>query len=146
MEIAGYEFKGPFADVSKVPLDRSGVYVVVCLVDDEVHCYLDVGESEQMGERLKTHRREACWQENAHGEIAYCYRRTSGRWGRDLEPNPLQRTPSRKHSERFGIEGELKWKLDFACGPNPWEEIEEYWEIYREYEQEFGPRGSADST
>lgn len=145
MEIAGYEFAGPFTDVSNVPLDRAGVYAVVCLVDDEVHCYLDVGESPQVGEQLKTHHRKGCWEENAHGEIGYCYRTTSGTWERDLEPNPLQRTPGRSRAEQFGIEGELKWKLDLPCGPNPWEEIEGYWEVYREYEREFGPRGGADS-
>ncbi|AUX09587.1 hypothetical protein AArcSl_1962 [Halalkaliarchaeum desulfuricum] len=145
MEIAGYEFTGPFTDVSKVPLDRRGVYVVVCLADGEVDCYLDVGESEQVGERLKTHNRKDCWEENAHGEIAYCYRLTSGTWDRELDVNPLQRVRSHSRSEQFGIEGELKWKLDVACGPNPWEEIEEYWEIYREYEAEFGPRAGADA-
>lgn len=140
MEIAGYEFTGPYTDVSKVPLDRRGVYVVVCLVDGEVDCYLDVGEADQVGERLKTHHRRECWEEHAHGEIAYCYRLTSGEWDRDLTVNPLARMPGRNRSEQHGIAGELNWKLDVPCGSNPWEEIETYWEIYRTYERTFGPR------
>ncbi|MEF8779509.1 MAG: hypothetical protein V5A46_02365 [Haloferacaceae archaeon] len=145
MEIAGYEFKGPFRDVSKVPLDRTGVYVVACLVDGDVDCFLDVGASEQVGERLKTHNRQECWRENAHGDIAYCYRLTSGAWERDLDANPLRRGTGRGGSEPFGIEGELRWKLQLPCGPNPWERIEEYREIYAEYEREFGPRAGSNS-
>lgn len=140
MEIAGYEFKGPFTDVTNVPLDASGVYVVVSLVDGEPDRFLDVGESRQLGDSLKTHSRKSCWQEHATGDIAYCYKLTVTEWDHDLEPNPLEHTPAR--SAQAGLESELKWKLDFACGRDPWQEIAQYWELYQEYEQEFGPRNS----
>lgn len=141
MEIGGYEFKGPFTDVTGIPRDVSGVYVVLCLVDGEPHCSLDVGASSQVGERLREHDRETCWQENVHGEIAYCYKITSGVWDGKVEPNPLD-SPSESRSEQAGLESELKWKLEVACGRNPWQEIEEYWKLYQSYEDEFGPRGS----
>lgn len=143
MDIAGYEFQGPFTDATKIPLDGSGVYVVVCLVDDEPHCCLDVGESRQLGEQLRTHDRKPCWQDNVHGEVGYCYKILSGSWDRDLEPNPLGRAPGKGRSEQVGIESELQWKLECACGRNPWQQLEEYWEVYQQYEQRFGPRGSA---
>jgi len=143
MELAGYDFHGPYTDVTKVPLDARGVYVVVCLEDDTFHCCLDIGESMQLGNRLRTHNRKTCWREHVHGEIAYCYKTTEGTWDRDLEPDPLRHTPD-GDTEQFGIESELKWKLEFPCGRNPWADIEEYWEIYQDYEEEFGPRGSVE--
>ena len=142
MEIAGYEFKGPYTDVSDVPLDASGVYVVVSLADGEPDRFLDVGESRQLGERLKTHDRKSCWEEHATGEIAYCYMTSIGEWDHDLEPNPLEHTPG--GSAQAGLGSELKWRLDVACGRDPWAEIEEYWRLYQAYEDEFGPRDSLD--
>ena len=142
MEIVGYQFTGPFTDVTKVPLDARGVYVVVCLVDGEPHCCLDVGATRQLGNRLKSHDRESCWEENVHGEVGYCYKITGGVWHRELATNPLQGVSDRSESERSGIESELQWKLDVACGENPWREIEKYWEVYGEYEEAFGSRGS----
>ena len=143
MEFAGYEFKGPYTSVTKVPLDARGVYVVVCLVDGELHCCLDSWESRQLGNQLKSHSRTDCWEEHVHGEIAYCYKTTTAGSDRDLEPNPLDHDRiDRSRAEQVGIESELRWKLDCPCGRNPWAEIEEYWEIYQSYEAEFGPRGS----
>jgi len=142
MEIAGYEFTGPVTDATKIPLDGSGVYVVVCLVDGDVHCCLDVGKARQLGDRLRSHNRRGCWEEHVHGEIAYCYKITSGTWDRDLEADPITHSPGGSRSQMAGTTSELQWKLDCPCGRNPWREIEEYVERYREYENEFGPRGS----
>lgn len=143
MEIGGYEFTGPLTDVTGIPRDVSGVYVVLCLVDEKPHCCLDVGASNQVGERLREHDRKPCWQENVHGEIGYCYRITSGSWEGKLDPNPLDST-SNSRTEQTGLKSELQWKLEVACGPNPWQELEEYWELYQSYEDEFGPRGSVE--
>lgn len=140
MEIASYQFTGPLTDVTKVPLDARGVYVVVDLVGDEVHGYLDVGEAKQLGDELHSHDRTDCWEEYAQGDIGYCYRITSGGWERDLDTNPLQRSPEKPRAESAGIVSELLWKHDFACTPDPWEEIEAHWRVYQTYEDEFGPR------
>jgi hypothetical protein len=142
MEIAGYEFNGPISDVTNIPLDGSGVYVVLCLEDGDPHCCLDIGESQQLGEELKSHQRRSCWQEHVHGDIAYCYKPIVSSSDRDLAPNPLEHSSEGARVEQSGIASELQWKLEAACGPNPWQELEEYWEIYEEYEQRFGPRGS----
>lgn len=140
MDIGGYEFTGPVTDVASVPLDGRGVYVVVDLVDGEVDGYLDIGEARQLGDALRLHDRKTCWHENATGDLGYCYRITSGEWDRDLAPNPLEQTGEHATRERFGIVSELTWKLDFPCCPNSWQEIEEFWALYQEYEDEFGPR------
>jgi len=142
MELAGYEFNGPFSDVTKVPLDAGGVYAVICLREGDFHCCLDIGVSKQLGEELKNHVRKACWRENVHGDIAFCYRVSTGDWDRDLEPDPLGQGSSESHTEPHGIESELKWKLPVVCGPNPWQQIEDYWEVYQAYERQFGPRES----
>ena len=143
MDIGGYEFTGPVTDVSSVPLDGRGVYVVVDLVDGEVQKYLDVGETRQLGDTLRLHERNSCWAENSDGDLGYCYRITSGEWKRDLDPNPLEHTSERERPERTGIVSELTWKLEFVCCPNPWSEIEAFWELYKTYEDEFGPRETA---
>lgn len=142
MEIAGYEFTGPFTDVTRIPLDASGVYVVACLVDGEPRRCLDLGGARQLGEQLRSHDRKSCWEENCDGEIAYYYRSAAGTWDGDLPPNPLEATSATAHSERLGIVSELQWRLEPACGSNPWAEIEEFWEVYREYEEAFGERGA----
>lgn len=142
MEIAGYEFKGPFTEVEKVPLDVSAVYLVACLEDGEPARCLDLGETRQLGERLRSHDRRSCWEDNCDGDIAYYYRISPGKWDRDLPPNPLATTSAGARSERLGILSELQWRLDSVCGPNPWQTLEEYWETYQQYEDEFGEQGS----
>lgn len=144
MEIAGYEFRGPFTNLTNVPLDAAGVYVVVDLVDGEPRCCLDVGSARQLGDRLSGNERESCWEDNAVGEIAYCYRIAAGSWERDLEADPLGSTPEDSDSKRAGITSELKWKLEFPCGRDPWEDIERLWALYQAYEAEFGERNALD--
>jgi hypothetical protein len=142
MEIADYEFKGPFTDMTKLPLDVSAVYVVACHEDGEPRQCLDIGETPQLGERLRSHDRRPCWEDNCDGDIAYYYRRVSGTWDRDLEPNPLETTSAEARSERLGIVSELQWRLDPVCGSNPWQTISDHWETYQQYETTFGEQGS----
>ena len=146
MEIAGYTFKGPFTDVAKLPLDASAVYVVACLENGEPRRCLDIGATRQLGEHLRSHDRRPCWKDNCNDEIAYYYRSAAGPWNGDLEPNPLAATSRAAHSERLGILSELQWRLESTCGPNPWAEIARYWNIYQEYENEFGGQGSETLT
>jgi len=142
MEIAGYEFKGPFTDTTRLPLDASAVYVVVCLDGDEPQRCLDVDATRQLGERLRSHDRRPCWENNCDGDIGYYYRSVSGTWDRNLDPNPLTLTSADSRPERLGILSELQWQLDPVCGSNPWQTIEDYWETHKQYETTFGERGS----
>jgi hypothetical protein len=58
--MGGYEFNGPYTDASEIGL-RQGVYAVACLVDDALHCLLDIGTAGQLRTRLSSHRnRQVC--------------------------------------------------------------------------------------
>lgn len=135
IEIGGHEFRGPLRDVGDVSEWELGVYCVICLVDDNPHCMLDIGTAEggvradvtptgNLQYRLKTHGRKDCWKENVHGESAYYVK-----YIMDTE-------------ERLGLESELKWKFEYPCGTNPWREIEDAWDQYKAFEEEHGNRGS----
>ena len=124
MEISGYEFEGIFLDMKEVR-EELGVYVVLCLVKEEPHCVLDIGTAEgriapgqydssrripspkgNLRHRIRTHDRRDCWEQHVHGMIGYCVRYVT-----DTE-------------ERISLERELQWKLEYACGTNPFEETE----------------------
>lgn len=146
MEIGGHEFEEVFDEPHAVS-DRRGVYVVLCLVQGEPHCVLDIGESSKVGTRLKEHDRKQCWRENAHDEIAFCVKYTSYKGGmknpsRHAPPAAREPDGNYEQKERHKLEEELQWKVDHPCGTNPWEEIERAYERYKKYEDEFGPRGS----
>lgn len=146
MKIGGYEFEEVVRERHTIS-DKRGVYVILCLVDGEPHCILDIGESSKVGTRLKDHDRKQCWRENVHGEIGFCVKYTSYKGGME---NPHKHAPPAAREsggkypqkERHAIEEELQWKLDYPCGTNPWEKIERAYERYKKYEDEFGPRGS----
>jgi len=141
INICRYDFEGPYNDSSLDEIrEKLGVYVVLCLVDRKPHCVLDIGTSEggigrghqrvptkrgNLKQRLKTHKRRHCWGKNAHGDIGYAVHYID-----DI-------------NERLDIEEELQWKLDYACGDNPWKDREVAWQEYQELERKFGPRGSA---
>ena len=107
------------------------------------HCVLDIGitvggltptrrdpsarmvtRKGNLRHRLKYHGRKDCWRKNVHGTIGYAVRYISNT------------------NERTGVERELQWKLDYACGNNNWRDIELAWQEYQEFERRFGPRGS----
>lgn len=118
--------------------------MVLCLVKEEPHCVLDIGTSEggiargghpdtskrtvtktgNLQYRLKKHDRRNCWEENSHGEIGYCARYVAD----TMKRNDLER--------------ELQWKIEYACGTNPWKETEKRWKEYQQFEEKFGPMGS----
>lgn len=139
INLGGYKFEGPFFDLEEIKKDL-GVYVVLCIKDNTPHCILDIGTSEggegskinkrivtktgNLQYRLKTHTRKECWDLNKHYKIGYAV----------LYINDT--------NERLKIESELKWKYNFACGTNPWKEIEKACEEYKYYEKQFGQRGS----
>ena len=138
INIGGYDFDGPYYDPDEIK-EELGVYVVLCFVEEMPHCVLDIGtavggiggrrarmvtRTGNLRHRLKSHDRQDCWRKNVHGKIGYAVR-----YIYDTD-------------EQIGVEKELQWKLDYACGRNPWKDIELAWQEYQEFEQRFGPRGS----
>lgn len=145
MKIAGHEFEGPFPDQSEIS-DRRGIYVVLCLVDREPHCVLDVGESGKLRKRLETNDRKRCWREKSHGELGFCVKYTSHKGGvnprEHAPPGALKKSDQYERKERHVLEEELQWKLEYPCSENRWKKIEVWREQYQSYEERFGPRGS----
>jgi hypothetical protein len=116
INMGGYDFDGPYNDPDEIK-EELGVYVVLCLVDGMPHYVLDIGTAEEstaptrrdpfarvvtrtgnLRHRLKSHDRKDCWRKNIHGTIGYAVRY-------------IYNT-----NERFDVERELQWKLDYACG------------------------------
>lgn len=62
-EIATYPFDGPFEATSTLR-KRSGVYVITTIQADGTHDVVDVGESNDIRERVENHDRQNCW--NSH--------------------------------------------------------------------------------
>lgn len=65
----GYEFDGPYFDPNDLSEDP-GVYLVECL-DNNERTILDVGESDNVRNRVFNHDRKACWIENCKERIYY---------------------------------------------------------------------------
>ena len=144
LEIGGYEFEGIYTDSTELQIIQ-GVYVVVCLVDGEPHCVLDIGTSGQLRERLSGHHdRQNCWKEHTHGEIGFGVKYTGSSTDVEMHgyaPPAVRKSDDDIIKERLRIEDELQWKYDVPCGTNHWKQKEEAIARYEAYEQMFGPRG-----
>jgi len=144
IEIGGYEFEGPYTNTEALHL-RSGVYIILDVVDGEADSVLDVGTSGQIKKRLsRHHKRQSCWHDNKRGEIGYCIKYTSGSTDvetYDYAPPAVRKSNKNTRKERLIIEDELFWKYDVPCGTNHWEQKEEAIKRYNKYEEMFGARG-----
>jgi len=70
VKICGYDFEGPYRLTETERLeDRSGVYVILCPVQQNEYRVIDVGESAQVKTRLETHDRKDCWELNCSGTL-----------------------------------------------------------------------------
>lgn len=65
----GYHFEGAFADPEQLE-SRSGVYVIWC-ESGESWAVIDVGESADVKQRVKTHDREPQWKRHCNGTLYY---------------------------------------------------------------------------
>ncbi|UCG78772.1 MAG: hypothetical protein JSV21_02755 [Nitrospirota bacterium] len=66
--IEDYTFDGPFARVEELN-EKAGVYAVVCLMSNQKHFLLDVGESDDIRNAIEYHDRKDCWISNCKGNI-----------------------------------------------------------------------------
>ena len=64
----GYKFDGPYDSPDSLqPI--AGVYAIWC--GDELDELLDVGESDNVRDRVSDHERADCWEQNCTGTIYY---------------------------------------------------------------------------
>lgn len=65
----GYKFDGLYNSPDSLqPIE--GVYVIFCKIGDDLSV-LDVGESEDVQDRVSNHDRANCWKQNCIGDIYY---------------------------------------------------------------------------
>lgn len=64
-----YKFKGPFETPDFLE-NRSGVYAILCRQRGRLYL-IDVGESAQVKNRVKTHERKNCWKRKCKSKIEY---------------------------------------------------------------------------
>ena len=64
-----YQFDGPYTSPERL-MSQAGVYVIWCELNDELKV-LDVGESEDVKDRVINHDRSFFWRYNCSGAIIY---------------------------------------------------------------------------
>ena len=67
IKLGKYSFTGPFSSFDKVK-DRSGVYAIVCKVDNEYFLF-DVGESLKLRTSIENHYKKESWIKNGNGQL-----------------------------------------------------------------------------
>lgn len=80
IKIGGYNFDGPFPNTDNLR-NQSGVYVILGRnANHENWNVVDVGESEDVKERVSNHDRADCWKRQRYQQLAvavyYCDART----------------------------------------------------------------------
>ncbi len=97
-EYFGYPFEDLVSDPSQLK-SRSGVYVIWCKSDGNLSV-LDVGESQNVRERVMNHDRSDCWIRNCTGTINYS----------------ATYTPNKTEFERLFIEQDIRGQTNPPCG------------------------------
>jgi hypothetical protein len=93
-KIGSYSFDGPY-DVEKSNFNNvKGIYVIYAS-----NIWLDVGETDNLGERIPNHERKNCWKSHANNEIVY-----------------LLFLAVSDYDQRLEIESALRERLKPACG------------------------------
>jgi hypothetical protein len=67
IKLGKYSFTGPVASTDKLK-DRSGVYAIVCKVDNE-YFLTDVGESSKLRTRIENYGKNDCWTKDCKGQL-----------------------------------------------------------------------------
>ncbi len=88
INIGNYNFEGPFSNSNDLR-KQSGVYVILGRnADSETWKVVDVGESEDVQERVANHDRADCWKRQGYRQLAaaayYCDERTRTRIEQEL--------------------------------------------------------------
>ncbi len=75
--IAGYGFEQGGSDGANLEHAR-GVYAVLCEFGDGHRSVIDVGESEDVRDRVENHDRRDCWRQNCTGTLGIAVYYTPG--------------------------------------------------------------------
>lgn len=95
-----YTFEGAYENVNSLT-DHSGVYLVVCVSDNNEYSPIDVGESATVKKnRVETHDRKDCWERNCNTKLKYA----------------VKYTPNKQQSGRKEIEQDIQCNYNFPCG------------------------------
>src|SRR4030066_494464 len=70
MQLLGYEFEKPYIFLQTTFYDIAAVYIVYTILNGKT-IWLDVGETDKLGNRLSTHERKDCWLINSLGREIY---------------------------------------------------------------------------
>lgn len=98
MQIQGYEFEKPYFLNGTNFNNVAAAYVIYTVLNGRT-VWLDVGETDELGNRLSSHERRDCWVNNARGGELYV--------GVKQESSEFQRR---------NVEADLRNKLLPLCG------------------------------
>ncbi|VGO12712.1 hypothetical protein PDESU_01266 [Pontiella desulfatans] len=97
IQIGSYNFEGPYTSTSNLR-NSSGVYSILGRNSEaETWKVVDIGESQEVKERIENHDRKPCWQRRGYRTITVAAHYTSA-------------------AQRMRIEKELRAKFDPPCG------------------------------
>ena len=99
IKIGDYDFEGPFSSEDDLN-NQSGVYVILGKEHshDTDYLLIDIGQAGEVRERIETHDRADCWEEQECEELAFAVRYVD-------------------KAERMKIERELRKQYDdIPCG------------------------------
>lgn len=97
--IGEYHFEGPVYNKAALK-NLPGVYAVLDDRGTNRFILLDIGESEEVRDRIENHNRESCWLLNRRGRICYA----------------AHYMPGSTRQQRESVEQELRRQLAPACG------------------------------
>ena len=95
----GYTFEGVFSSPDQLPPGQ-GVYVIWCRISKSDWKVLDVGESDDVRDRVMNHERSDCWRRNCTAEIRYS----------------ATYTPGSTENARRNIEAHIRNQVNVPCG------------------------------
>jgi len=99
ISISGYSFEGPYTGTDYLKHEQ-GVYVILDKRRDGKWYILDVGESEDVKDRVENHDRKDCWERNRQGELGVA----------------VLYTPGWTASQRRAVESKIREAFSPACG------------------------------
>lgn len=77
IEISGYSFEGPYTNTGYLK-NEQGVYAILDKQPSGTWTVIDVGESEDVKDRVENHDRKDCWERNRQGTLGVAVLYTRG--------------------------------------------------------------------
>ena len=94
-----YTFEGPYYTPNSLA-NQAGVYLILYCTKLSYFEPVDIGESANLKERVKTHDRQACWKAHNGSQLAYA----------------ALYTAQQSQTERMEIEEDIRKNYKFLCG------------------------------